>query len=157
MPILVFLITIERASCINGDVRLVGGKIDQEGRVEACSNGVWGPVCGKGFDDSDAYVVCKELGYGTVCKLQHEPIISLSCTLRNTDPTVYTNSYFGDGDGPILYSELACKNYESTIVQCDKKEFGSFECERTNVAGITCQDSMAINWARGLIYSFSTI
>lgn len=54
---------------MDGDVQLVGGQIDQEGRVEACVGGTWGPICGKGFDEGDAYVVCKELGHGTACKL----------------------------------------------------------------------------------------
>ena len=40
------------------------GDIDQEGRVEVCINGVWGSVCSNGWDDTDAYVTCKYLGYG---------------------------------------------------------------------------------------------
>ena len=52
------------SSCVDGEVRLVGGENEREGRVEICYNRVWGTVCDNGWDDVDANVVCRELGYG---------------------------------------------------------------------------------------------
>ena len=51
------------AQCSDGAVRLVGGRIEQEGRVEVCLKGVWGSVCRSQFTMTDVNVMCNYLGY----------------------------------------------------------------------------------------------
>ena len=46
-------------------MRLVGGNVPNEGRVEVCINDVWGTVCDDGWSSTDASVVCRQLGYST--------------------------------------------------------------------------------------------
>ena len=55
---------LEVDSCQDGAVHLVNGSSEQSGRLEVCTNSVWGTVCGTGFDVTDAYVICRKLGLG---------------------------------------------------------------------------------------------
>ena len=42
---------------------MVDGPLERAGRVEICINGVWGTVCRNGWNNNDARVVCRQLGY----------------------------------------------------------------------------------------------
>ena len=106
-------------SCGDGDV---GGKSEREGRVEICYNGVWGTVCDYGWDQVDANIVCKQLGFNYQ---QAFPI---------------NNSRFGDGEGPVLLENVRCNQIHSNLSQCvDFQHIGTFRhCMHT--AGVICED-----------------
>ena len=46
-------------------VRLVAENLYNKGRVEVNYNGEWGTVSYRGWDDTDAGVVCRQLGFGS--------------------------------------------------------------------------------------------
>ena len=62
VPLYIFHYTAT-LSCTNEALRLVNGSLESAGRVEICINGVWGRVCGGYWDNNDARVVCRQLGY----------------------------------------------------------------------------------------------
>ena len=69
------------SNCSDGDVRLVDGSVDYEGRVEVCINRVWGTVCSRSYryynywDLNDAKVVCRQLGHQELGILHNNIII----------------------------------------------------------------------------------
>ena len=54
------------APCTERDVRLVNGYSQVNvhyGRVEVCIGGTWGTICNNNWDNKEASVVCRQLGY----------------------------------------------------------------------------------------------
>ena len=62
--VLIFTVNAS-GNCNYGDIRLVGGSNQYEGRVEVCINDQWGTVCQDSWSSVDASVICKQLGYAT--------------------------------------------------------------------------------------------
>jgi len=60
-------------------VRLAGSGLSHEGRLEVYYNGTWGTVCDDYFDNNDARVMCKSLGFDIIyCSFVKSPITHLS-------------------------------------------------------------------------------
>lgn len=59
------------ALCQDRDIRLIGG--DSYGRIEVCSNRLWGTICSDEFwDDHNARVLCNQLGFSEYGKTHYE-------------------------------------------------------------------------------------
>ena len=55
----------------HGDLRLTGGSSALEGRVEVCDGQQWRKVCNDAWDNTDALVVCRQLGFSEVGKTRN--------------------------------------------------------------------------------------
>ena len=63
---IIHIIFFNTAPCTTGQLQLAGGNIANEGRVEICiRNNVWGTVCDDAWGNTDATVMCRQLGYST--------------------------------------------------------------------------------------------
>ena len=76
------------APCTTGQLRLAGGNIPNEGRVEICIGNGWGTVCDDSWGSADATVVCRQLGYST-----QGQIVLVLCQLYKQACWVFTVSY----------------------------------------------------------------
>ena len=60
------LLLLSDGNCTLGDVRLVNGSSEYEGRVEICVGGEWGTVCDYLWSFYDAQIICRQLGYSEI-------------------------------------------------------------------------------------------
>ncbi|PIK49864.1 putative scavenger receptor cysteine-rich protein type 12 isoform X1 [Apostichopus japonicus] len=101
------------------NIRLVGGKTSNVGRVEVMVNGEWGTVCDDVWDIYDAQVVCRQLGFtGAI--------------------VVRSNAYFGEGSGRTWLDNVECIGTEGTLQDCTKNKLGDENCGHHEDAGVEC-------------------
>jgi deleted-in-malignant-brain-tumors protein 1 len=84
----------------DGDLRLVNGRDESEGRLEIYHDETWGSVCDDRFSDRDAKVVCRKLGF---------PVDGA----RSIGSSVW-----GQGSGPFWLSQVQCDGTESNLYDC---------------------------------------
>ena len=103
-------------------IRLVGGNSYNEGRVEVNYNGEWGTICDDGWDDTDAGVVCRQLGFGS-------------------SGTAIGSAGFGQGSGSILLDGVVCNGSELTLTSCSHLGINvTRSCRHAEDAGVRCND-----------------
>ena len=52
-----------KIDCEDGEVKLVGGASNSEGTVEVCLDNLWGIVADTGWSQTNAQVVCQQIGF----------------------------------------------------------------------------------------------
>ncbi|KAM6149599.1 macrophage scavenger receptor types I and II [Erethizon dorsatum] len=100
-------------------VRLADGSRPHEGRVEIFHEGRWGTICDDHWEIRVASVVCRSLGYKGV-------------------QNVHKAAHFGQGTGPIWLNEVYCFGRESSIEECNIRQWGVRVCTHSEDAGVTC-------------------
>ncbi|EDO39898.1 predicted protein, partial [Nematostella vectensis] len=105
-------------------VRLVGGSLPSEGRVEVLHDGAWGTVCDDEWDIKDGNVVCRSLGY------------RFALQVHKVGPK--ETSSFGGGSGPIWMDNVGCRGNESSLADCQFNGWGVHNCDHEEDAGVVC-------------------
>lgn len=105
-------------------VRLVGGRVPTEGRVEVkFGSGPYGDICGDGWSLLEANVICKELNLGYANE-------------------AHQTNFFGGSNGThILLTGTECVGNETKLSECMFESFGQHEkCHgnKHHVAAVSC-------------------
>ena len=87
--------------------------------MEVYYNGEWGTVCDDGWDNADATVVCRQLGF-------YSPV------------RAYESAHYGQGTGPIWLSKLSCIGNESSLIDCSQFDVGTKNCTHSDDAAVYC-------------------
>ncbi|XP_041473168.1 deleted in malignant brain tumors 1 protein-like isoform X2 [Lytechinus variegatus] len=102
--------------------RLAGGSNHSEGRVEIKVGEEWRTICGVGFDDIDASIICNQMGYGE----------SLSMSLGN--------DRYGTATSSAVVKNVNCNSNFQLIYQCASELVpeGDPQCTSDNDVGVVC-------------------
>ena len=88
--------------------------------MEVNYNGEWGTVCDDGWDDTDAGVVCRQLGFGS-------------------SGTAIGLAGFVQGLKLIWLDSVTCTGNESTLASCGHLGINvTRDCDHTEDAGVRC-------------------
>ena len=88
--------------------------------MEVYYNGEWGTVCDDGWDDNDAGVVCRQLGFGS-------------------SGTAIGSAGFGQGSGSIWLNSVTCTGSETSFLNCGHLGVGfTSSCYHNEDAGVRC-------------------
>ncbi|XP_013420480.1 neurotrypsin-like [Lingula anatina] len=101
-------------------LKLEGGKLPNEGRVEVFYNGEWGTICDDNFGMTEADIICRELGFRGAAGTR-------------------ANGYYGQGSGRIWIDELKCTGNEYNIMECTRNPWGTNDCSHAEDVGVICQ------------------
>ena len=102
-------------------IRLVNGSAAAEGRVEIFYNNSWATVCDDYWYDTDASVVCRQLGL-------------------SSSGSAVSSAGFGQGTGTILLDGVSCTTSKSSIFECRHNGFRNHDCSHSEDAGVRCGD-----------------
>ena len=102
------------AKCKHGDVHLYGSSYSTIGIVTLCINGTWGTVCGDKWDNNDASVVCKHLGYSRYGKIY----IINSNFISFIKGAIPAGNYYNNNGYPVYIFDLNCTGTEDSIWDC---------------------------------------
>ena len=125
------------ASCRTGDLRLSGGNVINEGRIEICINNVWGTICDDYWSDTDANVACRKLGFSGQSKT-HNSLVTNDKAVLCLDAVAFSNAHFGPGIGDILLNNIQCLGSEASLLDCTRDATAVCSTGHYEDAGLRC-------------------
>ncbi|VVC37410.1 Immunoglobulin-like fold,SRCR domain,SRCR-like domain,Lysyl oxidase [Cinara cedri] len=108
----------------NGELRLVGGRTPEEGRVEVKTDDGWGVICGDGFGVLEAMVVCRSAGLGYAAG-------------------AFQTDQFGGLERPVALAAVECTGEEPSLDHCYHQPGAACPTSKETVASVVCVKDLA--------------
>ncbi|CAG2232256.1 unnamed protein product [Mytilus edulis] len=127
-------------SCSANDqdsLRITDGFAENQGRLEVRYKGEWGTVCDRYFDNVDAEVACKQLGYWCVLRLNQIPYPKFNYIKTFHSGIMQPADLIRDGQGTIWLTEVKCSGSEITLLKCIYTT-DTLSCSHYHDVGIHC-------------------
>ena len=123
-------------ACTNDSIRLSGGSVSNEGRLEYCYQGTWTPFCS--VSPREATVACRQLGYTSYdSKYKYDTLFCLSMDSSIAVASVFTDGRFGTPMNYSYFQSVTCSSgTEFQLRDCDLDDSCSTSCSST--IGIRC-------------------
>ena len=124
-----YTVVVTRA--IDGDLRLVDGEVEYEGRLEMFHGDEWGTICDDYWTEEDAAVACRQLGHA------------------GAERTFLRSAFGGAASGvPVWLDDVLCTRTEARLIDCPRagnQAVGAHNCSRghTEDAGVRCVEEPA--------------
>ena len=95
-------------------------------------------MCDDDWDNSDASVICKQLGF-------------------STSGSAVSFAGFGQGNGTILLDEVNCAANQLNIFNCPHNGFKNHDCTHSEDAGVRCSDSRGELFSCSYVHTYSIL
>ena len=126
-------------------VRLTGGTIPLEGRVEVYYDNKWNTVCGTDWDITEALTICRQLGLGSAVEG------GIWSSLLETTPTPPSNVETStDEEFGIL--SVTCDDSTESITNCTVSKITDNQCNHSADAGVVCSETSKSGKFMGFIF-----
>ena len=133
--------------CQNGDIRLADDRDYYDpplvGRVEVCVNKTWGTICDDYWNDNDAKVVCRQLGFSR----EGIDIYYFSNYLTGiiiTGAKALTVVTYADSLKSFHIFDLNCDGSEDSVFNCSHNTVQQHSCEWYENARVQCSGTCTI-------------
>ncbi len=89
------------------------------GQVKVLYEGTWSTICGAGWDDQDATVVCRQLGF--------------------QKGQAHSGALYGRSAGITAVRDVQCSGTETTFQDCHYRVWGQVNCSDNAAVECTCE------------------
>ena len=106
-----------------GDLRLIGGTGNGNGRLEIYRNGRWGTICSNDWDKNATQVACRQLNF----------TVGLS---EGRD--------FGYSLDGVVLNTAICTGEEKRLLDCNTTDSSRTRCSIIGIVGIYCSSKFIV-------------